>query len=375
MRKKWPRIAITVFLLAFLAIFSAGCWDVKELNRRGIADAVFFDTGDSTAFEMGVSLPTPGSQIPPIVGTTQQFEKRHSIITGGGESVTEAWTEVKSSSARDIFFGQVRAIIISEKAARGNLNDVLDFIGRLPLVPPNTNVLMTKEDPEKLLDIKNEGNFIPGDYIDFYFQIQDKKTLALPIDLWRVNSILDKKWQDPYLPIIEQKDDSYRISGTAVFSGSKMVGVLDKDETQTLALLKGGDVGYLTITMSNGEIVSFYKVKSKTIIDPGVISNGSVSFNIKSSISGGIVETQPRREITLDAMKKIEEEAKALTQRKIENLLVKLQGINSDPIGFGGKYRIENPEQWEKIDWHQVYPGVRYNIQTDFSVESTGLFR
>ena len=174
MSKRLRHKAITVLTMFILMMLVTGCWDVKEINRRGIADAVYFDTGDRTAFEMGVSLPTPGTQIPPIVGTTQQFEKRHAVVTGEGESVLDAWTEVKSSTARDIFFGQVRAIIVSEEAARGNINDVLDFIGRLPLVPPNTNVLMTKEDPEKLLKIKNEENFIPGEHINFYFRFKIK---------------------------------------------------------------------------------------------------------------------------------------------------------------------------------------------------------
>ncbi|ATW26512.1 Ger(x)C family spore germination protein [Candidatus Formimonas warabiya] len=367
----------TLLLLLFfsMTIIAAGCWDVQEIARRGISCAVFFDIGSTNRVKLGVSVPVPGTQIPPVQGTTQQFEKRHFIISGEGKSALEAWTQIQSNSASDIFFGQVRSIILSEKAARGNINDFLDFIGRFPIVPPNTNILITKSDPEKLLDIKNEANYIPGNYIDFYFQVPGKRTLALPLDLWRVNSILDKKWQDPYLPIIEQSQGSYRIAGTALFSGSRMVGELNMDEAQTLALIRGADVGYLTVPLSKGELVAFQKIKSQTKIEPTVSRTNSITFNIKVKIAGGVVESRPRREISLEEKKRIEKEAEKLTKRKIADLLAKLQNLNTDPVGFGGKLRIKYPKQWEAMDWHQVYPAARLNVETKFSIKSTGLFR
>ena len=375
MKRRSLRKIILAAILFFVTISLTGCWDVKEINRRGIADSILFDIGDSSLFKMGVSMPIPGTQIPPVAGTSQQFHKRHYTISGEGLSVLAAWTEVKSNSARDIFFGQVRAIIISEEAARKNINDILDFVGRVPLLPPNTNILITKQDPAETLDFKNVENFIPGDYVDFYFQTTDKRTLALPINLWRLNSMLDKNWQDPYLPIIELKEDTYRIAGTAVFSGSRMAGELDKDETQTLALIKGTDSGFLNFSTDKGIIVSLYKVKSKTKIEPTISDDGKIIFNLKTKIAGGIVESQPHREITINEKKKIEEEAARLTKIKMENVLSRLQKMNSDPVGLGGKYRIKYPREWQEIDWRQVYPTVNFIVDTEFSIKSTGLFR
>lgn len=369
------RKALVILLCFSIITLTAGCWDVEEINRRGIADAIFFDTGTDKQFKIGISIPTPGTHIPPVQGTTQQFEKRHGVITGDGNSVLEAWTEVQSNVARNSFFGQLRAVVISEEAARGNINNLLDFIGRIPLIPPNTNVLVTKSDPEKLLDFKNEGNYIPGNYIDSYFQIPAKRTLALPLDLWQVYSILDKKWQDVYLPIIEKSQDNYKIAGSALFSGTRMAGELNMEETQTLSLINGSDVGYLTVPLSGGELVALYKIKSKTKIEPIVSENDTLTFNLKIDIGSGVVESQPHKEITMEEKKKIEKESEDLTKRKVEGLLTKLQSLNSDPIGFGGKYRIKYPEQWEQIDWHQIYPGVNFTVETEVSIKSTGLFR
>ena len=127
---------------------------------------------------MGVVLNIPGTQAPTNVGTYQQFNKRNFVVTGTGDSIVNAWTEVQANSFRDIFFGQMRAVVLSERLARKNINDYLDFIGRIPLVPPNTIVLVAKDDPEKLLDLKNQPNELPGNYFDIISEIH-------PSGLWR----------------------------------------------------------------------------------------------------------------------------------------------------------------------------------------------
>ena len=127
--------------------------------------------------------------------------------------------------------------------------------------------------------------------------------------------------------------------------------------------------------ISNSDHVGLYKVSTKAKIEPFATDNGKIVFNVKVKITGEVVETQPRRKITNKEKRKIEEEAKGFTKSKIENLLDKLQAMNSDPVGFGGKYRIAYPREWEKIDWHQTYPGVTFNVETEVSIKSTGLFR
>ena len=96
----------------------SGCWDVQEIKNRGIANAVFFDIENPNKLKMGMVLNIPGTQAPTNVGTYQQFNKRNFVVTGTGDSIVNAWTEVQANSFRDIFFGQMRAVILSERLAR-----------------------------------------------------------------------------------------------------------------------------------------------------------------------------------------------------------------------------------------------------------------
>ena len=208
----------------------------------------------------------PGTLLPPVIGTQQQFEKRNYIITAEDNSITDAWSKLQAKSERDIYFGQLRAIVLTENAARGDINNLLDFIGRIPYVPPNTTLLVTKADPKELLDMKNESNNIPGNYVDLFFQTQSKKTLAIPIDLWRVLAQMDNKTSDPHIPMIKASEGSYDLSGTALFSDNHFVGELDLEETKTLALIQGSSTGYLTVPLENGDYVAFKDVTSKNDI-------------------------------------------------------------------------------------------------------------
>ena len=367
---------ILALLLSLTVFFNVGCWDVQEINRRVSTNAIFFDVDSTGKITMGTVFNVPGTLMPPVIGTQQQFEKRNYIITAEANSITDAWTKLQAKSERDIYFGQLRAVVLTENVARGDINNLLDFIGRIPYVPPNTTLLVTKADPKELLDIKNESNNIPGNYVDLYFQTNSKKTLAIPIDLWRVLAQMDNKTSDPHIPMIKASEGSYDISGTALFSNNHFVGELDLEETKTLALIKGSATGYLTVPMENGDYVAFKDVTSKSDITLELDDNGKVTFGIKIKVSGSMVETNPRKtEITEEDKKVISSHAEAEIQKRIGKLFVKLQSLNSDAVGLGEKFRVKYPGEWQKDNWQQIYPNCQINLETSFIIERTGLFR
>lgn len=369
------KVSIFLLLMIFLPLLT-GCWDVEEISRRGVANVVFFDVGEESKFKLGVVLSVPGTEVPPIVGTTQQFEKRHYVVTGESDSMVEAWTEVQAATVRNIFFGQIRAVILSEEIARNNLRDVLDFIGRFPMLPPNTHVLISKEDPGELMDLDNPDNYSPGNYIDFYFQSPHSRSLAIPTTLWQVNSFVDKRTSDPFLPVIKSlPDDKYLIGGTALFSRNRMAGELSRDETEILALIRGTDIGYLTVPLGEKEHAGLSDIRSTTSITPRLRLGNELSFDVDVNAHGGLLESYPHRRIGWQEKTDIERNAEALMKREIETLISKFQELNTDPVGFGEKLRINYPREWENIDWHQIYPDAVITVRATFTVKETGIFR
>jgi spore germination protein KC len=367
------KIKILLILLGML--FLTGCWDVQEIKNRSIANAVFFDMENPKRLIVGISTNIPGTLAPTNVGTYQQFMKRNILITGEGDSMVKAWSELQSKAPRDIFFGQIRAVVLSERIAPKNINDYLDFIGRIPLVPPNTIVLVSKDDPKKLLDMKNLFNELPGNWFDFYFRNSTKRSLAIPVDLWRINAIMDRKTGDPYIPLLGESEGNYQIAGTALFSRNRLAGELSMDETITLSFLRGTDYGYLTVPVAESKYIALKNVRAKTKVHPKLWADGKISFDIRTEISGNMVENFPHRETLMKEKKGIEKRAAIEINRSIVNLITKLQKFNSDPVEFGRKFKISYPGRWKQIDWHQAYPMAKFNVSTQFILKETGLFR
>jgi len=365
-----------IFILLGILVLS-GCWDVEEIHRRALADTVFFDIGRNKRFKVGIVLGIPGAEMSPIADTTQLFEKRHYEITGEGNSLVEAWSEVQAAIVRDVFFGQIRAVVLSKELAESeDLNDVLDFIGRMPLTPTDVHVLVAKSDPEKLLAMANKDNYVPGNYIHFYFRSPAIRSLAIPMQLWRVHSLLDRKTGDPFLPMIEEYQQMYRIAGTALFSRNRMVGELTKEETEVLALLRGTDVGYLHFGDVQQETFGFSQIRSKTKIRPHFSPDDrSLAFDLDVEVIGVLVESLPHKEIRWEEKQEIERKAEELIKEKSEKLIAKLQGLLTDPIGFGRKFRIAYPREWKTLDWEEVYPAAKITVNPSFTITQTGLFK
>ncbi len=160
-----------------------------------------------------------------------------------------------------------------------------------------------------------------------------------------------------------------------MFSKNRMVGELSKDETETLALIRGTDKGYLTIPIEKNQHVAFSNVRTTTKITPDMSPGNSLAFTVHVDIQGVLMETFPHRNISWQTKKEIERKAERLIKRDIEKLISKLQGLDTDPLEFGGKVRVAYPREWKDIDWKQVYPNADIEVETDFTIKETGLFR
>ena len=370
------RDKLLILLFLIIPVTLSGCWDVQEINRKTTVNTIFFDTGKPGNIRLGASFDVPGSLLPPYGGPEQQFQKRTFTLAGEGPGILDAWKSLQSNSASDIFFGQIIAIVITEKlAANSNLSDSFNFVGRTMEFPGNTYVLATREDPVQLLDLQLKNNMLPGNYIRDYYQSPSRKSLAIPVQLWQVFYALSNRTNDVYLPLIETSQGMYRIAGMALFSGTRMVGELDEQETEVLSLLLGTKDGYLTVT-SGSQLIGFFHVRSKSKIEPKIERRGNFEFKVTVKISGSLHENQPADlNISPKEIRDYEKRAKNYTKREIEKLLEKLRRLNSDPVGFGDRVRIKYPDFWEKIDWHLTFPEVKFRVKTEFTNKTTGVFR
>lgn len=367
------RPAVTA-LLIFLPLLLAGCWDVDDISNRGTPNAVFLDLVKPERIKFGCSFHVPGSLLPPFNSTAQLFEKRNYTLAGEGKGILDAWRDLQTRSTRDIFMGQISAVILSERFARANLENLLDFMIRRAEIPGDTLVTVTKSDPEKLIDVKLDNNFVPGSYILKYFQSVAKRSMAIPVNLWELDAALTNGNPDAHLPLIETSQGMYRIAGTVLFCGTRWAGELSAGETLFLALLRGETYGYLTVPLGARGLAAFFDVDSKAEIIPRKIGPGRFHFDINVKADGFLRETYPKNiPITLRETRRYERAAAVFLRSEMMRLLGKLRRLNSDPLGFGKKVRVRYPREWEAMKWHQVYPKSSFQVKVKFQCDNTGV--
>lgn len=376
MIKKLYKIC-TYTILFSLLLSLTGCWDVEEVNLRGTANAIYFDVGMNSDTKMGASFHVPGSIIPPVGTTDQQFEQRYFTLSGEGDGALDSWRNIQTNATRNLYFGQINAIVISEKfASNRDLNNSLEFIGRMRNVNSNAYLMVTKDDPQELFDLETNNNYLFGTYVNQFFTSPAKRMLAIPVTLWQVFRIIDGKTADVFLPMIKISQEQYQITGTALFSRNTMVGELDMYETGILALLRDVKDGYYTVPLSGGGLLSVTNFAGKCKITPRYDSEGKLIIDVKMKITGRIAETIPhKKEVTVADQKRYEDAVKVLVTSEISKLLTKLQQLNSDPVDFGGELKIKYPEIWEQVDWYQLYPTARFNVTTEVDLKTSGVFR
>lgn len=67
--------------------------------------------------------------------------------------------------------------------------------------------------------------------------------------------------------------------------------------------------------------------------------------------------------------------ATAEIRSRLEQVIKKLQQLNSDPIDFGEEFRAQHQDLWQRIDWKKVFPTVPFRIDLKVKIQRDGVLR
>lgn len=360
-----------------------GCWDLEEVDRRAFATTVGIDTNPDHQVFLTVQIPIPQKMLPPGAGgagAAAPEGKNFTIAGVMGQSVGNAFHELQTKTSRRLVIQQNKSIIIGEDAARGGISELIDWFSRSAKAPPQALVFITNGKSAKdILTFSSPQMVLPGlEFIAAGLSVV-KYDRAYFIPVWKFAQRILYKIKDAYAPLIDvgPKEGNYRISGLAVFNGSKMAGKLDAMESQCFGLLTGqlssggmsfGESGNLKVSLRNVQ----GRTKIKVIPRRGRIPD----FEVKTTINASLNERTDRK-TNLDA-KDIEELENQIAQSlkaRLKALISKLQALNADVIDFGEQFRIQQPKIWEETDWKKIFPKVPFQVAVNVSLQKDGILR
>ena len=333
---------------------------------------------DASAQEAGQSAPS--------AGRTETAEPGYVTLSATADSCLSALNLLSATTPRSVDLSQLREIVLNETLARTDATlTVLRQIDALYEANGGAVVVVTPDDA---------GDFIRRQYAMFgvrlsqYLEVlfdhfAQLGTIPATAKLSSVLGAMESSTADAaavyaagnafdaplvlngapqtdrlpgHLPRTSPAKNEYL--GSAVFSGTRMVGTLTGDETAILRMISGQA---LNISFTMGEALYQISVHSRTrrTLD---WENGApvlgVRVVIRMALSAGAQEdtaAELGRQLEADAAQ----------------VLLRLQAMGSDPVGYGrlAVRRYADIPAWEQSGWADAYRSAAVRVADDVHIQ------
>ncbi|MFD1425432.1 spore germination protein KC [Kroppenstedtia sanguinis] len=370
-----PNIA-RLMLCVLCSSLLTGCWDRIEVEDRAVVLAMAIDPvkddeqfqDEEVTHERGqeprggkirvtMQIAVPGRlPLGPSDGGGQGGAgetKPVWVLTTEAYSLDDAFANMQQQVADQLFFGHLRVIVISEKLARRGLQDINETLRRQPEVRRTAWMLVTKEDPGRLMKISPQLERVPALYL---YDMVDHGVLygKLPRAnlgiFWRSVSA---PGQEGYVPMVEsRKQEDVFTSGLAYFRGNRMVGKTEPFQIPLFMEVIGVEnAGYSTLFPLPGKRgwVAYQGTSRRTEIQT-FIRNGKPRIRVKIQVEGNLHEKirDPRGNFDQETIRKLERIIARDLQMKVQDLIHETQQKGSDIFAFGEYVRSEYPDFWRR---------------------------
>ncbi|WP_018758283.1 Ger(x)C family spore germination protein [Paenibacillus terrigena] len=366
MKSMW-KIAVLIIISLCLLV---GCVGTSVLEKLGLSVAVGFD-----------GLPNNKLNVTSVIlNPTTESAKKSKVISTIANSSKGARIKINSMISHSSVSGQIRVVIFDDQLGKAGVSDVVENLTRDPFLGDSIYLAMSNGSAHELLShnypqIPDIGTHL---YEMIQQHIEDDWVPSCTVQDYR--SAMYSIGSDAVLPILMKKDDSVEISGLVLFRNDKAVGTIGQSEGYLLKLLRGKQKEYLQeigidrielephlVSHKGGKVrVVISNIGSKVRIR--LTSMKPLQFQVHVHMNVELQEITDRYDFSKNEAKKLlEKKIGEELQKETDQLIQKLQRMNSDAVGFGNVYRssVRNAHL-TRDKWGEKYQKAK--IQTQFHV-------
>ena len=371
----------TVLLFLILLPMLTGCWNMKELEHMFYAHAIGVDYQNGE-YRMYVQIldfsklsKTEGG------GGGEDGGTGAWIGRGAGKTLYDALHDLYSSSQREIYWGHLNTIILSDKLFHQEkyleAMDILTRYGELRYTPwlfatgnnvedillvspvlERSPVYSQLSDP---FDVFEQSSFIPPIRLNRFFArlLEPASTLLVPF----IGSVGDK-WEDA-----KQTYDALEVKGAYFIRNKQLKAELPKSQLQGLRWMNEQTRRTPLVLGSEKQTVSLVFEKIDTDIVPHIEENG-LYFDVRVSAKGGVIgdaKTVSAADLQKQAEQRIRQEIADTFMRGIEK---KADVYNLMEVAYR-----KVPREWKRIAAANGFPlradSIR-SIRVDVRITNAG---
>ncbi|WP_052339272.1 Ger(x)C family spore germination protein [Gorillibacterium massiliense] len=372
------RKTVGLMLLTLIVLVQGGCQQGADFNNRAFATGLFVDRTKDGQVEMTLAFPLVnrlGVGLPGSSGS--QTGKPFAGVTKIAPTLSEAAYAIQLDLSRRISWGHTRVVVIGQDYAKSGINDLLEWIVRLPsfhmqsyvLVAPGKARSILELTPvfertavEALLKILKQNIVLDTNILAFVSSSPYTDTAVSNLTVGNVKMISENNKRSPWVGT----------SGAVLFRNNRMVGSVNRDQAIALSLFS---------TPSPLDLYSVPKGKSNEIFSARLYETNTkietkkdgehIHFRLK--VRGHAMLSQVKTPLNLfnrETLNSMDEKLSQRVKSLLDQAIRESREKEADVLGLGNYVEWRYPDYWGKIknNWRQEY-GKGVEIESDVKLE------
>ncbi len=385
--KLWNKFTLLMVTL-LLVTFTGGCWNYRDLNQLGIVSGVGIDL----APEPGRVLLTIQVIKPGEVkgggggggggasggGSSGGRPQPVAIIESTGSTTFEALRNAVTKFNRKLYWPHNQILIIGKEAAAKGVRRYLDFFIRDAEPRPTAWVLVTPGKAGDLIKARSKMEKIPSMEIAELVRAQSATS---EVGGFSIHDFVTRLLSKTTAPIATQiqldEDNGFKLAGTAIFKGEKLVDFIGKKETRGLLWVIGKVQSGIVVVKAPGNKgkVDLELIRSSSKIKAEIKGKNiliKVKVNIQSNLGSQTGELDFSNPETLKSLARREA---TVVKNEIEAVLQKAKELKLDIFGFGEAVHRANPKAWKRLEprWDEIFPELKVDLTVKTNISRVGL--
>lgn len=365
--RRWLGLIMLGLLLLLLL---TGCWDNREPRRRAFVLGLAVDSAeDGSRLEVSLQLPVPYR----VSGTGGRGGggsgqgPQYFLVKGTGRTMTEALQHAQDRVSRDLFFGQMRAIVLSDQLSAHQMHLLVEGIRSETEIEETVYMAITHGRAERVLGYETILERLPALFLNNVFEAVRRSTVSVPVQYWEFWRAAETSGWEPILPLVTLTDENeLQVRGLAVFRGLEYVGSLEGEEPQGFLWLTGRTRERALAVESEEGLLGTRSLSAARTVSLR-FERGEPIFTVSLTITGEIAQVPPEWEGT-DVLERANRLIEPEIRRQVEGAITRIQQeLRADIFGFGKRVYYSYPDYFERVDWEKVFPEIQ--IETSINVE------
>lgn len=370
-----------LYLVPILSLLT-GCWDQSMLNQTKLITAGGFDYTKNGKVVTTAAIPQA------IASEAGKENTVNQIFSATGYTARQSRLRLDRKVSERLEASKNQIIVFGEEAAKKDIYHLLDVFYRDPKSALNAKLAVSAGKASDIISTdfeetkKSSG---VGEYLrDLIRSGEEGATIPME-NIQTVCPLMFDPGQDfalPYLTPVGDKVKAVKVNGVALFRGHKMVGSIPEPLSVVYTMLTGEAA---TIQMSTTKKIwhkkdedtlnyATIKVKKnkrnfKVLVSP----TGEITAEIKLKTKVVISEYPQDNLAKQSEIVKVEKLLSKKLSKDAQDVINKLQKMNSDPYGVGRKVMAFHYPTWKKINWEEKYPQIKFKASIDVDVIGSGI--